>query len=339
MHRLFGRLTRFDPPTAFMIAPCRKVHAGADIRSHGMRELVRTSRRHFRCFEVCRMREPAPDREPTTASASDAEIVAFLQWSLPRLGLRWEGFRKVRGTVRKRIIRRMAELGIRDLVGYRARLEATKNEWAALGGLCRIPISRFHRDRAVFERIRGEILSEHAEAAARAGRQSVRIWSAGCASGEEPYTISILWNLEIAANHPGVGMDLLATDIDETMIARAERGCYTAGSLRELPTTFREAAFEHDDVFWVRDEIRQGVTFRQEDMREVMPDGPFDLILCRNTAFTYFDEPTQRAVAARMIERLRERGVLVVGTHEAVPSGLEGLSLQAPCIYERIARN
>jgi chemotaxis protein methyltransferase CheR len=229
----------------------------------------------------------------------------------------------------------MAELGIRDLGGYRAHLEATKDEWAVLGQFCRIPISRFHRDRAVFACLRSEILPERAEAARRAGRPNVRIWSAGCASGEEPYTIAILWNLEIATTHPGVGLELLATDIDATMIARAERGCYGGGSLRELPTTLREAAFDHDGDFCVRDAIRKGLTFRRQDMREIMPNGPLDIVLCRNSAFTYFDEPTQCAVGARIVERLGEGGLLVVGTHEAPRVSLEGVSLRAPCIFER----
>lgn len=270
--------------------------------------------------------------ERRSPSASDAAVVAFLQWSLPRLGLRWEGFRNLRGTVRKRLLRRMAELGIRDLDEYRTRLDTTEDEWRELSQLCRIPISRLYRDRAVFDRLRFEILPECAEAAARTGRP-VRIWSAGCASGEEPYTLAILWALEIAPRHPDLTLDLVATDIDKTMIARAKQGCYAAGSLRELPATWKEAAFDHGHLYCVRDAIRRLVTFRLEDMREVMPDGPFDILLCRNSAFTYFDEAVQAAVLSRMIMRLQPDAVIVVGTHEIGRPVLSHLPVRAPCIY------
>jgi chemotaxis protein methyltransferase CheR len=270
-------------------------------------------------------------------AASDAATVAFLQWSLPRLGLRWEGFRNVRGTVRKRLLRRLAELSLRDLDEYRERLESAESEWAVLAGLCRIPISRFHRDRAVFERIGREILPERAEAAERAGRKRLRVWSAGCASGEEPYTIAILWHLDVAPKHPSLAMEVVATDVDETMIARAKRGCYAAGSLRELPPTLRDAAFDRDGLYCVREEVRSSVSFHQQDMRAAMADGPFDVILCRNSAFTYFDEDVQRTVMAGLMERLADGGALIVGTHEIGRAILERLSPRAPCIYERVA--
>jgi chemotaxis protein methyltransferase CheR len=282
--------------------------------------------------------DPREDVGPPheASRATDADVVAFLQWSLPRLGLRWPGFRNVRGTVRKRLVRRMAELGLRSLAEYRAHLEVADEEWAVLDAMCVIPISRLYRDRAVFDRLAHEVLPERADAASREGRPSVRIWSAGCASGEDPYTVAILWHLEIAPRHPGLRLDLVATDVDETMITRAMRGCYGEGSLRELPARLRDAAFHRDDRIRIRDELRQGVTFRREDMRVVMPDGPFDVILCRNTAFTYFDEPTQRAVAARLITGLRNGGALVVGSHERLPDDFEALHCRGPSFYERI---
>jgi chemotaxis protein methyltransferase CheR len=262
-----------------------------------------------------------------------AEIAAFLQWALPRLGLRWRGFRNVQSTVEKRLVRRMAELGLGSLGEYRARLESHEPEWELLDAMCRIPISRLYRDRAVFERLTAEVLPSRSDAAMREGRPSVDVWSAGCASGEEPYTVAILWHLEIAPRHPGLELDLLATDVNATMIARGEHGCYGEGSLRELPSGLRETAFDHGDGdSCVKRELRRGVRFRQEDMRKAMPDGPFDLILCRNSAFTYFDEATQRAVAERFAERLRMGGALVVGTHEEV--GV--LERRAPCIYQRV---
>jgi chemotaxis protein methyltransferase CheR len=78
---------------------------------------------------------------------TDAECVDFLQWALPRLGLRWQGFRKVRRQVCRRVARRIAELGLADADAYRLYLERNPQEWDALAELCRVTISRFWRDR------------------------------------------------------------------------------------------------------------------------------------------------------------------------------------------------
>jgi chemotaxis protein methyltransferase CheR len=110
---------------------------------------------------------------------TDPELVAFLQWALPRLSLRWAGFRKVRGQVRKRIHRRLRELGLPDLAAYRAHLEREPDEWAQLAAMCRITISRFWRDRGVFDWLTGRLPE-----LATTGR--LRAWSAGCAGGRAP---------------------------------------------------------------------------------------------------------------------------------------------------------
>lgn len=283
-------------------------------------------------------RRPDHDEPPLVP---DRAAVAFLQWALPRLGLRWGGYRKVRGTVRKRLARRLRALGLADLGAYRAYLEAHPDEWSALEAMSRIPISRFHRDRAVFERLTREVLPALASAAAREQRAELRVWSAGCASGEEPYTIAILWHLVVGPAHPELALELLATDVSDEMLGRAERGIYQEGSLRELPTALRDGAFarEPNGELRVRDELRRGVVFRREDLRASMPDGPFDLILCRNLAFTYFDEPTQLRVGRDLAARLRFGGALVVGCHEALPGELPELERRAPSIYERVRRD
>ena len=128
-------------------------------------------------------------------SLSDEECVAFLQYALPRLNLRWAGFRKVRGQVNKRLKRRIKELGLEGLTAYRSYLEEDPEEWRRLDEFCRITISRFYRDRGVFQLLQDRVLPELAERAADEGRSVIRVWSAGCASGEEVYTLRILWDL------------------------------------------------------------------------------------------------------------------------------------------------
>jgi chemotaxis protein methyltransferase CheR len=251
----------------------------------------------------------------------DSQCVAFLQWALPRLGMRWAGFRKVRGQVCKRLRRRLAELGLGDLHAYRAHLEEHPEEWARLERLTHITISRFHRDRGTFAFLQAEVLP-----ALAAGASALQVWSAGCASGEEAYTVAIMWRLAVAARFPAVTLRVLATDVDDAMLARSRRGCYGAGSLRELPEAWRAAAFARRGAeYCLREEIKSAVSIEASDLlRDPAPAGPFDLVLCRNLAFTYFDSRGQRAVAARVAGVLRAGGALVLGAHEAPAADVPG---------------
>jgi chemotaxis protein methyltransferase CheR len=244
----------------------------------------------------------------------DTECVAFLQWALPRLGFRWAGFRKVRRQVCKRVSRRMAALGLDGVKAYRGYLERTPAEWPVLDTLTHITISRFYRDRAVYDRLGADIFPKLAH---RRRGGVVRVWSAGCASGEEPYTVTILWRRGGTGRPP---LRLVATDADPAMIARARIGCYARGSLRDVPGDWPAKAFERsDDRYCVRPVYREGVSFIQQDARTQAPEGTFDLVLCRNLAFTYFDGPLQRRVLARILSRLAPDGYFLLGRHEKLP--------------------
>jgi chemotaxis protein methyltransferase CheR len=238
---------------------------------------------------------------------TDAECVVFLQWALPRLGLRWQGFRKVRRQVCRRVSRRIAELRLGEADAYRAYLEGVEEEWDVLAGLCRVTISRFWRDRAVFEALRDEVLPE---------LSPVSAWSAGCASGEEPYS------LVLAAAEARVEIHVIATDVDPLLLERARRACYRESSLRDLPAHLRARAFEDGRL---RPEYREPVDVLRHDVRDGAPGGPFDLTLCRNLVFTYFAEELQREVGRHLARSLRGGGALVVGAHEALPERLDRL--------------
>jgi chemotaxis protein methyltransferase CheR len=269
----------------------------------------------------------------------DADCIAFLQWALPRLDLRWPGYRKVRRQVCRRLIRRIRDLQLPDLPAYRNRLEADPAEWRALDECCHITISRFYRDRQLFGALRTRVLPESAARAQRQGRNA-RVWSAGCASGEEPYTVKIAWDVEIADHAPGVDIALTATDIDATMLARATKACFAATSLRELPRLFIDEGFDRSgECFCVKPKFRQGINFLLEDLRLQTPPGPFDLVLCRYVAFTYFAQPLQERILERILAQLLPSGYLVIGTHEQLPCYEPGLTplAGAPQIFQKVA--
>lgn len=240
------------------------------------------------------------------------DCVLFLQWALPRLGLRWEGFRKPRRQVCRRLRARIGELGLDGAAAYRAFLEVRPDEWHVLDRLCRVTVSRFYRDGGVWDAL-------HAELEPR------RVWSAGCASGEEAYTAALVWP----------DAEVLATDADAALLERGARGCYPESSLKELPAELRASGL---DDGCVRPHVRSRVTFARHDVREEPPGSGFNLVLCRNLVFTYFDESFQLEIGTRLAAALAEGGTLVVGAHEALPDGLDDLEPWLPSTYRRARR-
>lgn len=265
-------------------------------------------------------------RRPAGWAMKDAECVQFLQWALPRLRMRWPGFRKVRRQVCRRIERRLRELGLAGVDAYRAYLEADPAEWRQLDELCHVTISRFCRDRHVFEFLRRTVLPELARRAS--GRGAVlEAWSAGCASGEETYTLALIWHLALAREFPDVALHVLATDVDEAMLRRARAAEYPESSLRELPESWRQAGFvDLDGCYRLRSGVSSSVTVRRHDLRHAPPGGPFELVLCRNVAFTYFDQGLQEEVADHLAACVKPGGALVIGAHETLPEGAEGFA-------------
>jgi len=248
--------------------------------------------------------------------------------------MRWPGVRKVRRQVCKRISRRMADLGLPGVPAYQAYLERHPGEWACLDDLCWISISRFYRDGAVFDHLATTELPSIAKAAMARGSARIRAWSAGCCAGEEPYTLMILWRLLLESRFPDLDLHILATDIDREQLSRAFAACYPRGSLRGLPAAWIELAFEpREGRFHLRPEFRAGVEFRQQDIREAMPDEPFDLVLCRNLVFTYFDPPLQAEITHALQRRIAPGGVLVLGIHESLPPDSAGFQEIEPHLH------
>lgn len=256
----------------------------------------------------------------------DTSCVEFLQWALPHLRMQWPGFRRVRRQVCKRIDRRLTELGLEGLDAYRRLLAANPEEWEVLDGLCRITISRFYRDRTVFETLGREVCPALAEGVIARGASELRCWSAGCGSGEEPYTVLLLWAFSLRPRFPSLAIHVLATDIDAGLLRRAERARYMTSSLKDLPRDWQGAFDRVDGEYCLRPELRGGVEFLQLDIRREMPPGPFHLLLCRNLVFTYFERDLQRELLSRLLRVLLPGGALVIGRHEALPTGAFGLA-------------
>jgi chemotaxis protein methyltransferase CheR len=252
----------------------------------------------------------------------DKSCIAFLQWALPRLHLRWQGIRKVRRQVCKRIDRRIALLHLDSVQSYAVFLDKNPPEWTVLDRLCRVTISRFYRDQDVFLCLESKVLPSLVQTLVRNGKSVLRMWSAGCASGEESYTMAILWHCALRLNHRLVRFEIIATDIDPEMIERAKKACYPSSSIRNMPKELAAQAFTRkNDLFCLHPGIRQYVRFALMDIREQSPAEKVHLLFCRNLAFTYFDSSLQGLVFRKLRDTIEPGGALVLGKHEAIPHG------------------
>jgi len=221
----------------------------------------------------------------------------------------------------------MVELGISDLSIYRDYLSKERDEWEILDSLLYITISRFYRNTGVFNLLREEILPLLVRRAIEEER-GVRCWSAGCCSGEEPYTLQIIWNLAVMPELKSpLRLKVTATDRTRSMLERAAEGIYSESSVRDLPPEFLRAAFlKTDNGFKIKNHLKTDVDFLEQDIRFQTARGTFDLILCRNLVFTYFDDDLQRSIAGEIIGKLESGGFFIAGSNESIPDDLQRLS-------------
>lgn len=261
----------------------------------------------------------------------DAACTAFLQWALPQMRMRWAGYRKVRKQVCKRIGRRLHELGLSDAEAYREYLARHPSEWSTLDSFCPITISRFYRDADVFDHLERDVLPWLAKRAMAGRPPLVRAWSIGCSGGEEPYTLSLIWDFSTASQAPGVEFAILATEVNGEALERARKACYPETCLSTLPPRWVESAFDRvDGRYCLRPLHRSRVTFVLQDIRRAAPEGCFDLILCRNLVLTYFEEDLQRELLPRILARLSPGGAFVIGRKERLPAGFPPGAGQPP---------
>ena len=271
--------------------------------------------------------------EPASASRGDrgpfepplavdpAALEAILGLLRERDGLDLSGYR--RSTIARRVQNRLIAAGDPDVAAYLERLRADPAETARLLDRVTIKVSRFHRNRPAVEAVSNAL----AAAFARAPRR-LRLWSAGCGRGEEPYTLAMVL---AGLGQPGDGPpSIAATDVDPGALAVARRGAYGEGALGEVPPAARRRWFAiegpaHAPRWRVTEELRRRVTFETHDLARAArppPGGPFDLVACRNTLI-YFEPPLQRRVLALLCASLAPGGLLWLGEAEWPAGSLE----------------
>ncbi len=189
-----------------------------------------------------------------------------------------------------------------------------------------INTSNFFRDPSVFKVIESKILP-----AVLAFRPKVQIWSAGCSIGAEVYSIAML----LLEQNAQVGK-LLATDLDEVIIAKAKQGAYIYNQVSTVPEPLLKKYFSLvKNEYVITDKVKRMVTFAKHNLLQDPFYKDMDLILCRNV-FIYFTNDTQRKLTQEFVNMLRPRGYFIVGSAEQIMNPASfGLTRVSYCIYQK----
>jgi len=239
-------------------------------------------------------------------------------------GLDLSGYR--RSTLDRRLTARMTKLRLKEPLQYLQLLQSDPAEYDRLIETIEIKVSSFFRDPIVFELIAQRVLPQIMERHRRDHTRQIRVWSAGCASGEEAYSIAILLAQELAAENFQWAPYICATDISAAALETAELGSYRRGSLETAKLEVLDRFFRPQaDGFSVTPEIRRLVHFSRDDLtsRDSLTPadsiyGSFDLVLCRNVLI-YFSLDLQQRVLDKLCGALNPGGYLVLGTSESLP--------------------
>ena len=220
----------------------------------------------------------------------------------------------------RRVRARMLALGINSIESYIRYLRNNPSEIDKLLDALSINVSEFFRDPWVWDKVR-KILEQLISS-----KNIVRIWSAGCSRGEEPYTISIIVN-EILSNKKGFKkVTIYATDIDKEAIKEAMEGVYSISALKNVPKHLLYKYFEKVGLtkYRVKDIVKSIVKFKHHDLIKDPPLLFMDMIFCRNVLI-YFNKELQSKVIKKFHRSLNSRGYLVLGISEYLPEDLRGL--------------
>lgn len=286
---------------------------------------------------IAQQSPPAPDQE-CPAAMSDADFDALSRLIHAQTGIVLNASK--RSMLVSRLSRRLRELGLPDFAAYRRLIErdGPAEERRALISAITTNVTGFFREPGHFEAL-GRLVPELAARGRRGDR--IRIWSAGCASGEEAYSIAMV----LAQSWPGLeaaDIRILATDIDPEMVETARRGTYDPARLGPdaPPMLKRHGVLRNNaETFEVDPALKRLIRFEELNLLGPWPfSGMFDVIFCRNVVI-YFDAETRLGLWKRFAERLRPGGTLFIGHSERVDAALESLLEPAGVTqYRRTAR-
>ncbi|MEI5665254.1 protein-glutamate O-methyltransferase CheR [Bosea sp. CCNWLW174] len=281
------------------------------------------------------MLAPQSVQSDTALSRDDMALVAKLVYEHAGIVIREHKEAMARG----RLARRVKVLGLNSIAEYCAylRTAAASDEIPELINAVTTNHTAFFRERHHFDHLRKDVLPRLIQE--RAGRRGrIRIWSAACSSGEEPYSAAAI-SRDVIGHRSDLDFKILATDIDTDILDRAAAGQYPAEQFDRLPADLRpllrlEGQSPRGEAR-IAEDLKRLIAFKRLNLIERWPmKGPFDVIFCRNV-FIYFDTPTKAAILDRYVALLQPGGFLYLGHSESLPQPHPQLRLIGRTIYER----
>jgi two-component system, chemotaxis family, CheB/CheR fusion protein len=252
-----------------------------------------------------------------SSTAVDTDFEKLIAYIKRARGFDFSGYKRT--SLGRRIRKRMQEVGIAEYADYLDLLEATPDEFEALFDTILINVTRFFRDPPIWDYLRDDVIPE---LLGRIGENSsLRIWSAGCASGEEPYTLAMVLAEALGEAEYLERVKVFATDVDETELDEARHAVYDERRVTSVPEPMRERFFERleDGSYMFRKELRRSVIFGRNDLTRDAPISRLDMLVCRNTLM-YFNSDAQQEILRRLHLALRDDGILILGKSETLLS-------------------
>ena len=250
---------------------------------------------------------------------------AFLQDLQRKKGLDLTGYK--RPQMERRINSLMRSLKISDYNSYIDLLEKEIQHWRKFIDTLTINVSEFYRNPTQWEILQTRIIPELIEK-----YHSLKIWSAGCSTGEEPYTLAMV----LMSQFPNMFFSLYATDIDDEVLNKAKAGVYNDKAVANLPKSYLTRYFtQQGTTYTVSDEVKKKVKFAKQNLLRDVFGRNFDIILCRNVVI-YFTEESKADLYHRFYEALKPGGVLFTGSTEQIFQAREiGYTLAASFFYKK----
>ena len=217
--------------------------------------------------------------------------------------------------IRRRIAKRFRASKVEDFPAYLKLLQHDQNELDALMTSISVHVSHFFRNPETFRIIENTIFPNLARRARSEGRKQLRVWSAGCASGEEPYSLAILIDSLAATD---LDIRVIATDISDPVLQSARLGLFDMTHLKEVPPVVRDQYFQTEGPrYRIKTSVQKIVDFQHHNIMSTMAFPTADMIVCRNVLI-YFNRLEQWRVMQGFAEALPEDGILVLGRSETL---------------------
>ncbi|MYV93711.1 CheR family methyltransferase [Streptomyces sp. SID1034] len=268
----------------------------------------------------------------SAGTETDQGLEDLLRFIRDARGFDFTGYK--RSTLSRRIRKRMGDAGVHDYADYRDLLETDADEFRTLFNTILINVTSVFRDPEAWALLEREVVPE--VIANVPPEDEIRVWSAGCSSGEEAYTLAIMFAEALGVDESLNRVKIYATDVDEEALRQARSGLYSAKSLDSLPAEMRDKYFEPSGTqFLFRPDLRRRVIFGRHDITRDAPISRLDLLVCRNTLM-YFNVEAQSQIIDRFHFALSESGFLFLGKAEMLLN--DGDRFEAVSIRQRIFR-